>query len=85
MDLFLLILSAILIISGIIGSFIPIIRLLVTLDIKSRNLNLNKLIGFFEVIKRYLLSCKAIFQSALPKQLPDTRNLNSARPKWAKT
>ena len=32
-------------------------------DIKSFKLNLNELIGFLEVIKRYLLSCKAIFQS----------------------
>ena len=40
----------------------PIIKLLVTLDIKSLNLNLNELIGFVEVIKRYLLSCIAKFQ-----------------------
>jgi len=45
------------------GRFIPIIKLLLTLDIKSFNLNLYELIGFLEVIKKYLLSCNAIFHN----------------------
>jgi len=39
----------------------PIITLLLALDFKSGNLNLYALIGLLEVIKRYLLSCKATF------------------------
>ena len=39
----------------------PIIKLLDALDIKSFNLNLYELIGFVEVINKYLLSCKAMF------------------------
>ena len=39
----------------------PIIKLLLALDFKSGNLNLYALIGLVEVIKRYLLSCKAKF------------------------
>ena len=39
----------------------PIIKLLLALDFKSGNLNLYALIGLVEVVKRYLLSCKAKF------------------------
>jgi len=39
----------------------PIIKLLLALDFKSGNLNLYALIGLAEVIKKYLLSCKAKF------------------------
>ena len=45
------------------GRFMPIIKLLLTLDIKSRNLNLYELIFFLDVISRYLLSCNATFHN----------------------
>ena len=43
------------------GKLIPMVKLLLTLDIKSGNLNLYELIGFFDIIKKYLLSCNTIF------------------------
>ena len=41
----------------------PIIKLLLTLDIKSRNLNLYELIGFVDVIEKIFI----ILQSNIPQ------------------
>ena len=54
-------LAIITLIRSSLGRLIPIVKTLSTLDLRSGKENLNLLIGIFEVIKIYLLSCKATF------------------------